>query len=148
MDAGASICLINVVCFSVILFYSPVRLSRTPVDAATNTRIGANIRSSRYNKPRDSACSAGTLEDQLKRKKKRRKKKEEAEYDYNDNQSKIDVIPIFCAVTIASILGGPVCLVANLKLGMFAAIGGGIMGYTTGRMFSDHGHVECYTEVQ
>ena len=123
-------------------------MSRTPVDAATNTRIGANIRSSRYNKPRDSACSAGTLEDQLKRKKKRRKKKEEADYDYNDNQSKIDVIPIFCAVTIASILGGPVCLVANLKLGMFAAIGGGIMGYTTGRMFSDHGHVECYIEVQ
>ena len=118
-------------------------MSRTPGDAGTNTRIGANIRSSRYNRSRGSACSAGTVEEQLKRKKKKRKKKEEADYDYNDDdQSKIDVIPIFCAVTIASILGGPVCLVANLKLGMFAAIGGGIMGYTTGRMFSDHGHVQ------
>ena len=44
-----------------------------------------------------------------------------------------------CAVFIASVFGGPVCLIANLKLGMFAAIGGGIMGYTTGKMFSDHG---------
>ena len=118
-------------------------MSRTPADAGTNTRIGANIRSSRYNRSRGSACSAGTVEEQLKRKKKKRKKKEEADYDYNDDdQSKIDVIPIFCAVTIASILGGPVCLVANLKLGMFAAIGGGIMGYTTGGVFSDHGHVQ------
>ena len=28
--------------------------------------------------------------------------------------------------------------VAGLKLGMFAAIGGGIMGYTTGKMFKEH----------
>ena len=122
-------------------------MSRTPLDAGTNTRIGANIRSSRYNKPRGSACSSGTVEDQQKRKKKKKKKKKEVEYDYNDDQSKIDIIPIFCAVTIASVLGGPVCLVANLKLGMFAAIGGGIMGYTTGRMFSDHGHVQSYSST-
>ena len=116
-------------------------MSRAPVDTGTN-RIGANIRSSRHNGPRGSACSSGILGEQLKRKKKKKRKKEEVEYDYNDDdQSKIDIIPIFCAVTIASILGGPVCLVANLKLGLFAAIGGGIMGYTTGRMFSDHGHV-------
>ena len=102
------------------LTFSVFRLSRTPVDAATNTRIGANIRSSRYPdppRPRGSGSSAGTVEDQLKRKKKKRKKKEEVQYDYNndDDQSKVDIIPIFCAVTIASILGGPVCLVANLK---------------------------------
>ena len=29
-------------------------------------------------------------------------------------------------------------LVAGLKLGMFAAVGGGIMGYTTGKMFAEH----------
>ena len=48
-------------------------------------------------------------------------------------------IPMFGGVLIASVLGGPVVFIAGLKLGMFAAIGGGIMGYTTGKMFSDHG---------
>ena len=68
-----------------------------------------------------------------KKRKRRRKKKAEEE------ESSIDPIPIVCAVMIASVFGGPVCLIANLKLGMFVAIVGGIMGYTTGRMFSDHG---------
>ena len=68
-----------------------------------------------------------------KKKKRRRKKKAE------EKESSIDPIPIVCAVMIASIFRGQVCLVANLKLGMFVAIVGGIMGYTTGRMFSDHG---------
>ena len=67
-----------------------------------------------------------------KKKKRRRKKKAEEE-------NSIDPIPIVCAVMIASIFRGQVCLIANLKLGMFVAIVGGIMGYTTGRMFSDHG---------
>ena len=66
------------------------------------------------------------------KKKRRRKKKAEEE-------NSIDPIPIVCAVMIASVFGGPVCLIANLMLGMFVAIGGGIIGYTTGRMFSDHG---------
>ena len=39
------------------------------------------------------------------------------------------------AVFIATCVGGPAVLVAGLKLGAFAAIGGGIMGYTTGKMF-------------
>ena len=60
-----------------------------------------------------------------KKKKRRRKKKAEEE------ESSIDPIPIVFAVMIASVFRGPVCLIANLKLG--------IMGYTTGRMFSDHG---------
>ena len=34
-------------------------------------------------------------------------------------------------------------LVAGLKLGMFAAIGGGIMGYTTGKMFAEHEEKEA-----
>ena len=71
-------------------------------------------------------------------KKKKKKKKKQSEED-DEEESHIDPIPIVCAVMIASVFGGPVCLIANLKLGMFAAIGGGIMGYTTGRMFSDHG---------
>ena len=30
----------------------------------------------------------------------------------------------------------------GLKLGLFAALGGGIMGYTTGKMFEEHGETE------
>ena len=47
------------------------------------------------------------------------------------------------AVFIATCVGGPAVLVAGLKLGMFAAIGGGIMGYTTGKMFADHEEKEA-----
>ena len=51
----------------------------------------------------------------------------------------MDVIPIVGGVFIGGVLGVPVILIAGLKLGMFAAIGAGAMGYTTGKMFSDHG---------
>ena len=47
------------------------------------------------------------------------------------------------AVFIATCVGGPAVLVAGLKLGMFAAIGGGIMGYTTGKMFAEHEEKEA-----
>ena len=47
-------------------------------------------------------------------------------------------IPIAGALFIATCLGSPVCAVAGLKLGMFAAVAGGIMGYTTGKMFAEH----------
>jgi hypothetical protein len=47
-------------------------------------------------------------------------------------------IPIAGALFIATCLGSPVCVVAGLKLGMFAAIAGGVMGYTTGKMFAEH----------
>ena len=57
-----------------------------------------------------------------------------------DEEKGLDPLPVI--VLIDSLLGGPVCLVANLKLGLFAAICGGIMGYTTGKMFSDHGQVK------
>ena len=63
-------------------------------------------------------------------------KKEEAKVK---EKGGMDPIPVFGGVLIASVLGGPVVFIAGLKLGMFAAIGGGIMGYTTGKMFSDHG---------
>ena len=85
----------------------------------TSTRIGANVRSKRqYSVP-------------VQEKLKKSKSKEE--------EKGMDPLPVMGAVIIASLLGGPVCLVANIKLGLFAAIGGGIMGYTTGKMFSDHG---------
>ena len=95
----------------------------------SSPRLGANVRSSR----RETIFVPPDPELAAKKKKRRRKKKAE------EKESSIDPIPIVCAVMIASIFRGQVCLVANLKLGMFVAIVGGIMGYTTGRMFSDHG---------
>ena len=102
----------------------------------SSPRLGANVRSSRRETifvPPDPDLAA--------KKKKRRRKKKAEEDEGEEEESSIDPIPIVCAVMIASVFGGPVCLIANLKLGMFAAIGGGIMGYTTGRMFSDHGYL-------
>ena len=95
----------------------------------SSPRLGTNVRSS----PRETIFVPPDPELAAKKKKRRRKKKAEEE------ESSIDPIPIVCAVMIASIFRGQVCLIANLKLGMFVAIVGGIMGYTTGRMFSDHG---------
>ena len=94
----------------------------------SSPRLGANVQSSR----RETIFVPPDPELAAKKKKRRRKKKAEEE-------NSIDPIPIVCAVMIASIFRGQVCLIANLKLGMFVAIVGGIMGYTTGRMFSDHG---------
>ena len=94
----------------------------------SSPRLGANVRSSR----RETIFVPPDPELAAKKKKRRRKKKAEEE-------NSIDPIPIVCAVMIASIFRGQVCLIANLKLGMFVAIVGGIMGYTTGRMVSDHG---------
>ena len=104
---------------------------------SSSSRIGANVRSSRRDIVLSSDnCDQPDGQDGVKKKKKKKKKDEEEE---EEEESHIDPIPIVCAVFIASVFGGPVCLIANLKLGMFAAIGGGIMGYTTGKMFSDHG---------
>ena len=47
-------------------------------------------------------------------------------------------VPKAGALFIATCLGSPVCVVAGLKLGLFAAVAGGIMGYTTGKMFAEH----------
>ena len=77
-----------------------------------------------------------------KEQKKKKKKKKEESLEEEDEGPGIDAIPIVAGVFVASLLGGPVCLIANLKLGMFAAIGGAAMGYTTGKMFSDHGCVD------
>ena len=47
-------------------------------------------------------------------------------------------VPVAGGLFVATVIGSPVCVVAGIKLGMFAAIAGGIMGYTTGKMFADH----------
>ena len=71
--------------------------------------------------------------------KKEKKKEWKKEDKKDDEEDGVDVLPIVGGVIIATALGAPVIFVAGLKLGMFAAIGGGAMGYTTGKMFSDHG---------
>ena len=57
--------------------------------------------------------------------------------------SETHVLPMAAAVMVASCLGGPVMFVAGLKLGVFAAVGGVMMGYTTGKIIQEHGSVEC-----
>ena len=119
--------------FSAALSLTIHRSSKTTIAdfrRHSTSRIGSNVRSSRQRQNTEDES-----EDPKKKKKKKKKKSEEEE----EEEGGIDAIPIVCAVFIASVFGGPVCLIANLKLGMFAAIGGGIMGYTTGKMFSDHG---------
>ena len=70
-------------------------------------------------------------------------KKKEMKKDWKEKEEEegggVDVIPIVGGVFIGGVLGVPVMLIAGLKLGMFAAIGAGAIGYTTGKMFSDHG---------
>ena len=59
-----------------------------------------------------------------------------------DNKySEAPVLPMAAAILVASCLGGKVILVAGLKLGMFAAMGGGMMGYTTGKIIQEQGSV-------
>ena len=55
-----------------------------------------------------------------------------------EEEGDVAMLPMAGAAFIATCIGGPAILVVGLKLGMFAAIGGGIMGYTTGKMFADH----------
>ena len=47
-------------------------------------------------------------------------------------------VPIAGALFIATCVGSPVTALAGLKLGMFAAVGGAIMGFATGKMFAEH----------
>ena len=97
-----------------------------------SSHIGSNVRTKR-SQP-NSTISGESSGTKVKEKVKDWKEKQ------NEEEEGVDVIPIVGGVLIASVLGLPVVLIAGLKLGMFAAIGGGAMGYTTGKMFSDHGH--------
>ena len=76
--------------------------------------------------------------DKKKQKKKKKKKKKDSDIDEEEEQG-VDVLPILGGFSIAIVVGAPVYIVSNIKLAMFSAIGGGIMGYTTGKMFSDWG---------
>ena len=71
-----------------------------------------------------------------------REAKKKAKDKKEEESSQVPVVPMAGAVVIASVLGGPVCLMAGIKLGMVAALGGGIMGYTTGRLIEEHGETE------
>ena len=47
-------------------------------------------------------------------------------------------IPMAVGIMVATVVGTPVFFAAGIKLGLFAGIAGGAMGYTTGKMFADH----------
>ena len=47
-------------------------------------------------------------------------------------------VPIAGALFVATCLGTPVIALTGLKMGMFAAVGGGVMGFATGKMFAEH----------
>ena len=51
-------------------------------------------------------------------------------------------MPIATALFVATCLGTPAIALTGLELGMFAAVGGGIMGFATGKMFAEHELVE------
>ena len=47
-------------------------------------------------------------------------------------------IPMAVGIFVATVVGAPVFFAAGIKLGLFAGMAGGAMGYTTGKMFADH----------
>ena len=47
-------------------------------------------------------------------------------------------VPIAGALFVATCLGTPVIALTGLKMGIFAAVGGGVMGFATGKMFAEH----------
>ena len=83
-------------------------------------------------------CQNDQNQDTVK-KRKRRKAEEEEDRWQQELEAGIETLPILGGFSVALVVGAPVYLAANIKLAMFAAIGGGIMGYTTGKMFSDWG---------
>jgi len=73
-------------------------------------------------------------------KRKRKRKKSDKSFDVDEG---METLPILGGFSVALCLGAPVYLASNIKLALFAAIGGGIMGYTTGKMFSDWGEQDA-----
>ena len=57
-------------------------------------------------------------------------------------------MPIATALFVATCLGTPAIALTGLKLGMFAAVGGGIMGFATGKMFAEHELVDLLSSVR
>ena len=110
------------------------------IQKVESSHIGSNVRTKR-SQP-NSTISGESSGTKVKEKVKDWKEKQ------NEEEEGVDVIPIVGGVLIASVLGLPVVLIAGLKLGMFAAIGGGAMGYTTGKMFSDHGYSDRFIKYK
>ena len=59
-------------------------------------------------------------------------------FDKNICAQDTSQMPIATALFVATCLGTPAIALTGLKLGMFAAVGGGIMGFATGKMFAEH----------
>ena len=55
-----------------------------------------------------------------------------------DNKPDYSQVPIAGALFVATCLGTPVIALTGLKMGIFAAVGGGVMGFATGKMFAEH----------
>ena len=47
-------------------------------------------------------------------------------------------IPMAGAVLVGACLGGPVGLLAGIKIGAFVGLGGSLMGYSTANMVEEH----------
>jgi len=56
----------------------------------------------------------------------------------NEQPPNYSQVPIAGALFVATCLGTPVIALTGLKMGMFAAVGGGVMGFATGKMFAEH----------
>ena len=52
--------------------------------------------------------------------------------------SSLAAIPMAGAVLVGTCLGGPVGLLAGLKIGAFAGIGGSLLGYSTANLVEEH----------
>ena len=51
-------------------------------------------------------------------------------------------VPMCAALFVATALGTPAIAFTGLKLGMAAALGGGMMGFFTGRVFAENEYVK------
>ena len=56
----------------------------------------------------------------------------------DEEEESVSMLPMVAAAFIGTCIGGPAIFAAGLKLGVFAAMGAGAMGYTTGKMFADN----------
>ena len=57
-------------------------------------------------------------------------------------------VPMCAAMCVATALGTPAIALMGLKLGLAAALGGGMMGFVTGRIFAQNEYVYNYIIIQ
>ena len=53
-------------------------------------------------------------------------------------QSTMSAVPIAGALVLGTCLGGPVGLMAGLKIGALVGLGGSMVGYTTANKMEEH----------